>query len=83
MLCDVWSWLWFINMRANEFSELSAFLAVAEEKSFRRAAARLNLMPSTLSHSLRTLEERLGVRLLNRTTRMVAVTEAGRRCWRR
>ena len=52
-------------------------MAVAEERSFRRAAARLNLTPSTLSHSLRALEERLGVRLINRTTRTVAPTTAG------
>lgn len=64
-------------MRANEFAELSAFVAIAEERSFRRAATRLNLRPSTLSHTLRALEERLGVRLLNRTTRTVAPTEAG------
>lgn len=64
-------------MRTNEISQLSAFLAVAEERSFRRAAVRLNLMPSTLSHALRALETRLGVRLLNRTTRTVGLTEAG------
>jgi len=64
-------------MRTNELGELTAFVAVAEERSFRRAAARLNLTSSTLSHSLRTLEERLGVRLLNRTTRTVSPTAAG------
>ena len=64
-------------MRPNEISQLSAFVAIAEERSFRRAAARLNLMPSTLSHSMRALEERLGVKLLNRTTRTVGLTEAG------
>lgn len=64
-------------MRANEFTELTAFIAVAQERSFRRAAAKLNLTPSTLSHALRALEERLGVRLLNRTTRTVAPTDAG------
>ncbi|MBV6820304.1 LysR family transcriptional regulator [Rahnella sp. PD12R] len=64
-------------MRTNELGELTAFVAVAEEKSFRKAAARLNLTASTLSHSLRALEERLGVRLLNRTTRTVSPTEAG------
>jgi DNA-binding transcriptional LysR family regulator len=64
-------------MKANEFSELSAFIAVAEERNFRRAAARLNVIPSTLSHAIRSLEERLGVRLLNRTTRTVVPTEAG------
>jgi DNA-binding transcriptional LysR family regulator len=65
-------------MRANEFAELTAFVAVAEARSFRRAATRLNLTPSTLSHSLRALEERLGVKLLNRTTRTVSTTDAGR-----
>lgn len=64
-------------MRANEYAELAAFVAISEERSFRRAAARLNLTPSTLSHSLRALEERLGVRLLNRTTRTVSPTDAG------
>jgi DNA-binding transcriptional LysR family regulator len=65
-------------MRANELTELTAFMVIAQELSFRRAAARLNLTPSTLSHSLRALEERLGVRLLNRTTRTVSPTDAGR-----
>lgn len=64
-------------MRTSEFGELTAFVAVAEEKSFRKAAARLNLTASTLSHALRALEERLGVRLLNRTTRTVSPTQAG------
>jgi len=64
-------------MRANEYAELAAFVAIAEERSFRRAAARLNLTPSTLSHSLRSLEARLGVSLLHRTTRTVSPTEAG------
>ncbi|HYQ18662.1 MAG TPA: LysR family transcriptional regulator [Polyangiaceae bacterium] len=65
-------------MRGNEYGELAAFVAVVEELSFRRAAARLGLTPSALSHTIRALEERLGVRLLNRTTRSVAATEAGR-----
>jgi DNA-binding transcriptional LysR family regulator len=64
-------------MRATEFAELAAFVAVAEERSFRKAATRLNLRPSTLSHTLTALEERLGVRLLNRTTRTVAPSAAG------
>jgi DNA-binding transcriptional LysR family regulator len=64
-------------MRPNDIAELIAFAAIAEQKSFRRAAERLNLTPSTLSHSLRSLEERLGLRLLNRTTRSVALTDAG------
>ncbi|WP_395841435.1 LysR family transcriptional regulator [Archangium violaceum] len=67
------------SMRGSEFAELAAFVAVAEERSFRRAAARLGMMPSTLSHSLRALETRLGVRLLHRTTRSVSPTEAGER----
>lgn len=64
-------------MRPGQIAELQAFLTVAQERSFRRAAARLNLTPSTLSHSVRGLEERLGVMLLNRTTRAVAPTQAG------
>ncbi|MFT3691201.1 LysR family transcriptional regulator [Paenirhodobacter sp.] len=64
-------------MRTGDFGELAAFVAIAEEGGFRRAAARLNLTPSTLSHSLRSLEEKLGVRLVSRTTRTVALTEAG------
>jgi len=64
-------------MRSSDISELIGFATVAEQKSFRRAAEKLNLTPSTLSHSLRSLEERLGVRLLNRTTRSVALTDAG------
>ncbi|WP_034914315.1 LysR family transcriptional regulator [Erwinia sp. 9145] len=64
-------------MKGSEFSELKAFICVAEERSFRRAAKLLRMSPSALSHTIRTLEERLGVRLLNRTTRSVATTEAG------
>ncbi|MCB2036935.1 MAG: LysR family transcriptional regulator, partial [Ottowia sp.] len=60
-------------------AELQAFAAVAEARSFRQAAARLGVSPSALSHSLRALEARLGLRLLNRTTRSVAPTEAGAR----
>jgi len=67
--------------RAN-LNDLSAFLAVVRERSFTRAAARLGVSPSALSHTLRALEDRLGVRLLNRTTRSVAPTEAGERLWR-
>jgi DNA-binding transcriptional LysR family regulator len=62
---------------AAEFSEIRAFLAVADERNFRRAATRLKISPSALSRTIRTLEERLGVRLLTRTTRSVALTEAG------
>ena len=64
-------------MPVNDHAELAVFIAVAEERSFKRAATRLMLTPSTLSHSLRSLEDRLGVRLLNRTTRTVSLTEAG------
>jgi len=60
-------------------NDLSAFVAVATHRSFRGAADELGTAPSTLSHAMRALEERLGVRLLNRTTRSVAPTEAGRR----
>jgi DNA-binding transcriptional LysR family regulator len=60
-------------------SDLAAFVAVARERSFTRAAARLGVSQSALSHTLRGLEERLGVRLLSRTTRSVAPTAAGER----
>src|SRR5215813_6563840 len=66
-------------MRGTEFAELSAFVEVAEQRNFARAAAQLGIAPSTLSQTVRALEERLGVRLLNRTTRSVAPTEAGER----
>ncbi len=66
-------------MVRDELSVLSAFLAVAEERSFTRAAKRLSVSTSALSHSIRGLEERIGVRLLARTTRSVAPTEAGER----
>ena len=64
-------------MRGTEFGELSAFMAVAEQRNFTRAAKQLGISPATLSETIRNLEERLGVRLLNRTTRSVAPTEAG------
>lgn len=64
-------------MRGAEYAELAAFVAVAQERSFRRAATRLGLSPSALSHTIRELEERLGAKLLNRTTRSVAPTDAG------
>jgi DNA-binding transcriptional LysR family regulator len=66
-------------MQRNTLNDLVAFLAVAHERSFTRAAARLGLSQSTLSHTMRALEERLGVRLLTRTTRSVAPTQAGER----
>jgi DNA-binding transcriptional LysR family regulator len=66
-------------MRRAELADLNAFAAVAEERSFTRAAARLGTSQSALSFTVRRLEERLGVRLLSRTTRSVAPTEAGER----
>jgi DNA-binding transcriptional LysR family regulator len=65
-----------INLREN-IGELTAFLVIARERSFTRAAAQLGLSQSRLSQSIRLLEERLGVRLLSRTTRSVTPTEAG------
>lgn len=70
-------------MQRNNLNDLVAFLAVARERSFTRAAARLGLSQSTLSHTMRELEERLGVRLLTRTTRSVAPTQAGERLMNR
>ena len=64
-------------MVRDELSVLSAFLVVAEERSFTRAAKRLGVSPSALSHAVNGLEERIGVRLLARTTRSVAPTDAG------
>ena len=66
-------------MKGQEFAELAAFAEVARYRNFARAARHLNIGPSTLSQTIRTLEERLGVRLFNRTTRHVALTEAGER----
>jgi len=64
-------------MRRNDLGDLNVFLAVAEEQSFTKAAARLGQSQSSLSQTIRRLEERLGMRLLTRTTRSVATTEAG------
>ncbi|MDO3560883.1 LysR family transcriptional regulator [Ralstonia pseudosolanacearum] len=64
-------------MERDDLIDLNAFVAIAEEKSFTRAAARLSTSQSALSHTLRRLETRLGVRLLTRTTRSVALTAAG------
>ena len=66
-------------MARENLHDLSAFVAVAQAHSFTKAAARLGISPSALSHAMRGLEERLGVRLLARTTRSVAPTEAGER----
>ncbi|MDC0714874.1 LysR family transcriptional regulator [Stigmatella sp. ncwal1] len=63
--------------------DLSVFLAIATHRSFRHAAVELGVSPSALSHALRSLEDRLGVRLVNRTTRSVALTEAGERLFAR
>ena len=64
-------------MRGSDYAELRAFAAIVEHGSFARAAARLGLSRSALSQTIRGLEERLGIRLLNRTTRSVAPSEAG------
>ena len=64
-------------MVRDELGVLSAFMAVAEERSFTRAAKQLNISTSGLSHAIRRLEEQIGVRLLTRTTRSVSPTEAG------
>lgn len=66
-------------MRREEMADLTVFLAVAEARSFTRAATKLGLSQSALSQIVRRLEERLGMRLLTRTTRSVAPTEAGER----
>jgi DNA-binding transcriptional LysR family regulator len=64
-------------MQLDDLNVLAAFLAVAEERSFTRAAKRVGVSRSALSHAVRGLEERIGVRLLSRTTRSVAPTDAG------
>jgi DNA-binding transcriptional LysR family regulator len=66
-------------MTQAKVNDLQAFVAVAREQSFTKAAARLGVSPSALSHTIRALEQRLGVRLLARTTRNVAPTDAGDR----
>ncbi len=66
-------------MKREDLLDLNAFAAVAEDRSFTRAAAKLGTSQSALSHTLRRLEARLGVRLLTRTTRQVMPTEAGER----
>src|SRR6202521_2456660 len=66
-------------MDRGRLADLTAFVAVADRLSFRAAASQLGVTPSALSHSMRQLEAHLGVRLLNRTTRSVSVTDAGQR----
>jgi DNA-binding transcriptional LysR family regulator len=66
-------------MPREDFNHLIAFLTVARERSFTKAAAKLGVSQSALSHTIRGLEERLGLRLLTRTTRSVSPTEAGER----
>src|SRR3954470_4842846 len=66
-------------MARENLNDISAFLAVARERNFTKAAAKLGLSQSALSHTIRGLETRLGLRLLTRTTRSVAPTEAGER----
>jgi len=66
-------------MRRGNLDDLLAFLAVGRERSFTKAAAKLGISQSALSHTIRELEARLGVRLLTRTTRSVSPTEAGER----
>src|ERR1700722_15488723 len=69
-------------MRGSELGDLLAFVAVAEERSFTRAAAKLGVSQSALSYTIRRLETRLGLRLLNRTTRSVSPTAGGERLLR-
>ncbi|PLX39317.1 MAG: LysR family transcriptional regulator [Hyphomicrobiales bacterium] len=66
-------------MPQTDFNDLIWFLAVAEEGNFTRAAAKLGVVQSTLSHRIKRLETRMGIRLLSRTTRSVSTTEAGER----
>lgn len=66
-------------MRREDFSDLIAFVMVAREGSFTRAAAQLGVSQSALSHTIRAIETRMGIRLLTRTTRSVSATEAGQR----
>ncbi|WP_375512395.1 LysR family transcriptional regulator [uncultured Nostoc sp.] len=66
-------------MKRDELNDLAAFVVVADEMSFTRAASKLGMSPSALSHAMKALEDRLGLRLLARTTRRVSTTEAGER----
>lgn len=69
-------------MKRDDLYDLAAFAVVAEKASFTRAAAELGMSQSALSHAIKSLEERMGVRLLSRTTRSVSVTDAGERLLR-
>jgi len=69
----------FSRMKREDWGSLAAFAVVAQERSFTRAAARLGVSPSALSHTMRRLEERLRMQLLARSTRSVSTTEAGER----
>jgi|SRR5271165_4675788 len=69
-------------MQREQLADLAAFVAVAQERSFTRAASKLGITQSSLSHTIRRLESRLGIRLLARTTRSVAPTDAGERLLR-
>jgi DNA-binding transcriptional LysR family regulator len=66
-------------MKRDELNDLAAFVVVADEMSFTRTASKLGMSPSALSHAMKALEDRLGLRLLARTTRRVSTTEAGER----
>ncbi|CAA9566951.1 Transcriptional regulator, LysR family [uncultured Synechococcales cyanobacterium] len=66
-------------MKRDELNDLAAFVIVADEMSFTRAASKLGMSPSALSHAMKVLEDRLGLQLLARTTRRVSTTEAGER----
>src|SRR4249919_2156278 len=66
-------------MQRGRLDDLQAFVAIARERSFTKAAAKLGISQSALSHTIRELEEGLGLRLLTRTTRSVSTTEAGER----
>lgn len=68
-------------MPREDFNDLLWFLAVAEDRSFTKAAAKLGITQSTLSHTIKRLENRLGLRLFTRTTRSVSLTEAGDRLY--
>src|SRR3954454_7060474 len=66
-----------MQFRRSDLADLTYFLEIAKHRNFRRAAVELDISASALSHALRSLEERLGMRLLNRTTRSVTLTAAG------